>query len=175
MQSYPSPTKFFLIPLVAGSLKREIHICALKDIWDRAQSIYDNFPHMIPIKLTAYGDTALHVAVTANSATFVQGLVNLMTPEDMEITNSDGNTAFCRAAILGNTDLFKTMIAKNDNLPLIRGHDGKLPVHLAALSVRHKTVQDLSSENLLEKMAIEDTKQLFFMTISGGMYGKTKQ
>ena len=164
--------------MIAGSLKRELYIYALKDNWDRAQSIFDKFTGMMRIRLTANGDTALHIAAEANSTTFVQGLVSPghMSTKDLEIKNSDGNTAFCIAAISGNDDLFQTMVEKNKNLPLVSGHDGMLPVHLAALTGRHKIVQDLSSENLLEKMATnpKDIERLFFMTISSAMYGKNK-
>ncbi|XP_061372553.1 ankyrin repeat-containing protein ITN1-like [Gastrolobium bilobum] len=156
---------------MAGSLKRDLYAYAIGDIWYRAQCIYDTFPDMVCIPLTATGDTALHVAVSAKSTTFVQELVKHMTPEDLEIPNIDGNTAFCIAAISGIGDFFQIMIEKNKNLPVIPGHDGMLPVHLAALSGHRKIVENLSSEKLLEKMASRDIVQLFFMTISGNMCG----
>ncbi|XP_027329359.1 ankyrin repeat-containing protein ITN1-like [Abrus precatorius] len=160
-----------MTPEDLSSLKRQLYVYALHNMWQQAQPIFGTFPDMVRIPLTASGDTALHVAVSANSNTFVQGLVNLMTPEDLRIPNSDGNTAFCMAAISGNGEDFQIMIEKNENLPLIPGHDGLLPVHLAALTGHHKIVQFLSSQNLLHKMASKDIEWLFFMTISSSMFG----
>lgn len=149
---------------IAGSLKQELYAYALQKAWRRVKSIYDKNPDMVHIPLTASGDTtlhvavstksasgdtSLHVAVSAKSATFVEELVKLMTPEDLEIQNIDGNTAFCMAAITGNSEFFQIMIAKNQNLPVTRGHDGMLSVHLAVLTGYHKIVQDLCSEDLL--------------------------
>lgn len=142
-------------------------------MWHQAKSIYDEDLDMVRIPLTASGDTALHVAVSAKSTTFVEELVKLMTLEDMQIQNVDKNTAFCMGAITGNGDFFQIMIGKNENLPVIPGHDGMLPVHLAVLTGYHKIVQDLSSENLLQKMDLKDVERLFFMTINSSMYGKT--
>ncbi|CAL0307482.1 unnamed protein product [Lupinus luteus] len=71
-----------------------------------------------------------------------------------------------------NAGLFQIMIQKNPKLPLIRGHGGMLPVHLAVLTAHHEIVQHLSisSQELLHKMENKDIGRLFFMTISSGMY-----
>lgn len=160
---------------IAGALKQELYAYALNNMWHRAQSIYDEYPEMVRIPLTANGDTALHVAVRAKSTTFVEKLVELMTPEDLEIPNADGNTAFCMGAVTGNGELFQIMMEKNINLSVIRGHDGMLPVHLAVLTGYHNIGQDLCSEDLLQRMDFNDIEQLFFMTINSSMYGKTHQ
>ena len=162
---------------MAGSLRKELYRYAVTDNWDQARSIFDEYPHMIRSQLTTFGDTALHIAATANSSRVVQGLVSLhlMTPEDLEIQNSNANTAFCLAAMLGNSGLFESMMGKNHNLPLIPGHNGMLPVHMAALFGYHNTVEALSTENLLERMAPKQIELLFFTTISSGIYGKSKQ
>lgn len=132
---------------------------------------------MMRILLTARGDTALHVALNEGSTTFVEELVKLMTPQDLEIQNRHGNTAFCIAVTARNDYFCQIMMERNENLPLIRGtQDGMLPVHLAVLAGYRKVVKDLSSENLLQKMVFKDIERLFFMTIdSGRMYGKTHQ
>lgn len=162
---------------IAGSIKQELYTYACFNAWRQAKSIYDKFPDIVRILLTAQGDTALHVAVNEESTTFVEELVKLMTPQDLEIQNRHGNTTFCMAVIARNDYFCQIMIEKNENLPLIRGtQDEMLPVHLAVLSDYRKMVNDLSSENLLQKMAFEDIERLFFMTIDNGrMYGKTHQ
>lgn len=146
-------------------------------MWQLARSIFEEFPDLVRIPLTDSGDTALHVAVSAKSTLFVKKLVELahMTPEDMEILNAEGNTAFCMAAIAGNSELLQIMIKKNEKLPVVSGHDGMLPVHMATLGCYHETVQDLSSDRLLHYMDFKDIKRLFFMAISSYMYGKTTE
>ena len=157
-------------------MERQLYLYALEGNWDKAKIICDDFPEGICTPLTANRDTALHVAASANKINFVQPLVERMTKEALEIPNSDGNTAFCVAAISGNSNLFETMIKKNKKLPLIRGQHGMLPVHLAALTGHSQVVQNLSSNNedLLKQMPSDDIERLFFMTIECGMCGKTK-
>ena len=55
----------------------------------------------------------LHAAVEWNSSTFVEGLLNIVTPKDLEIRNFDGDMAFCMAADVGNEYLLQTMLEKN--------------------------------------------------------------
>lgn len=122
---------------------------ARNDMWDQAKCIFDKFPDMVRIPLTANcGETALHVAVSANSATFVEGLVQnlIMTTQDLD------NQHFA-------------FIQKRD--------DDMLPVHLAALAGHHKILQDLCSKFLLHKMTFNDIQRLFFMTINSSMFGKS--
>ncbi|XP_057419045.1 uncharacterized protein LOC130713263 [Lotus japonicus] len=155
-----------------GSLKGRLHDYALLNWWFSAKPIYEEFPDMVRIPLTASGDTALHVAVSRNSIGFVEEFVNFehVTQQDLELRNGNGNTAFCIAAVTGNRKLLQVMIQKNENLALIHGQDGMLPVHLAALGGYHEIVEDLSSENLLEKMDVKDIQQLLFMAINSDMY-----
>lgn len=148
---------------------------ALHNKWDKAKSIYDKYPDMVRIPLSAGGDTALHIAVIMKNTTFVKELVKLMTLQDLEIKNADGNTAFCMAAITGNDDLFKFVMEKYQDMPVSRGQDEMLPVHLAVLTGFHKIVDYLSDQDLLKKMRLKDIEQLFFMTINSSMYGKSLQ
>lgn len=162
---------------IAGSLKDDLLKYVLKNMWHKAKSIYDEAPNMVRIVLTPSGETALHLAVITKNTDFVKELVNFehMTQQDLEIKNSAGNTAFYLAAIAGHVDCCETMIAKNENLAVIRGQDGMLPVHVATLIGYRKIVQALSSGNLLEKMDFKDIERLFFMAINCSMYGKTKE
>ncbi|XP_057425929.1 uncharacterized protein LOC130719324 [Lotus japonicus] len=157
---------------IAGSLKQELYTYTLQNMWDEAKSIYDKFPDMVRIPLTSSGDTALHVAVTANNTDFVKKFVNFehVTPKDLEIPNAEGNTAFCIATVQGSAKFLQIMTKKNEKLPLIPRHDEMLPVHFATLSCYHKIVQDLSSEDRLQKMDFKDIERLFFMAIKSNMY-----
>ncbi|XP_057439833.1 uncharacterized protein LOC130731563 [Lotus japonicus] len=159
-----------------SSLKRELYAFAFQNMWCQAKSIYDKFPDMVRVPLNSSGDTALHVAVSANNTDFVKKLVKFehLTPRDLEIPNAEANTAFCMAAITGGCEFLQIMIEKNDKLPLIPRNDDKmLPVHLATLTCYHEIVQDLTSENLVQRMQLKDIERLLFMAINCSMYGKT--
>ena len=130
---------------------------------------------MLTMELTAFSNIALHATIEWNRSTFVVGLLNIMNTEDLEIMNLDGDTTFCMVATVGNEYLLQTMLEKNDNLTLISRHHGRLQVHLATLSGYHRTMQGLSSGNLLDRMTYKAIELLFFMTISSGIYGKTNR
>lgn len=75
-----------ITPEDLSSLKRKVYVYALRDMWLEAQPIFQNNPNMLRIPLTANrDDTALNVAVSGRSTTFVEGLVSLMSPEDLII------------------------------------------------------------------------------------------
>ncbi|XP_057419751.1 ankyrin repeat-containing protein ITN1-like [Lotus japonicus] len=128
---------------------------------------------MVRIPLTDNEDTTLHVAVSRGNNDFVREFVNYehVTRQDLEIPNANGNIAFCLAAITGKREFLEIMIQKNEDLPLIHGQNGMLPVHLALLSGFHEIVQHLSSYNLLEKMNFKDIERLFFMALNSNIYG----
>ncbi|XP_047179271.1 uncharacterized protein LOC124846099, partial [Vigna umbellata] len=84
-----------------------------------------------------------------------------------------GDTALHVAANAGSTRFVKELVKlMRPEDVLIPNKEGMLPVHLAALSFHHRIVQLLCSDHLLDKMAYEDIKKLFFMTISSNMFGK---
>ncbi|XP_031262321.1 ankyrin repeat-containing protein ITN1-like isoform X3 [Pistacia vera] len=112
----------------------------LRDDWDKAYGGFLKENKMYSIAtISDRGNTALHVAVIANSSKFVRRLVEYMQKEDLAIKNRDGNTAFYLAALSGRVELAKLMFKKNDELPKIRGSNKKkmLPI-LAAAEQDHK-------------------------------------
>ncbi|XP_076892147.1 uncharacterized protein LOC143543790 [Bidens hawaiensis] len=71
--------------------------------------------------ITPNMETPLHVAIMSRNTKFVRELVDMMSKSELELKNSDGNTAFCLAAISGNVVMAKIMIKKNSTLPTICG------------------------------------------------------
>ncbi|KAJ0016973.1 hypothetical protein Pint_11002 [Pistacia integerrima] len=110
---------------------------ALRNDWNTTiTDIFKKDPDNIPLYLTTRisdnHDMALHIAVAADSAVFVQELVNKMEKKDLAMQNRDGCTPFFIAAASGRVELVKPMFGKNTELPSIHGHEGKLPIHIAA-------------------------------------------
>ena len=121
--------------------------------------------------ITKEWGTLLHVVAGTDQVHFVNQLVKLLSPDDLELQNFNGNTAFCYAAAFGNLQIAAMMIKKNACLPKIRGGEGATPLYMAALKgkgdmARH--LYDLTSEILEE----DEWTTLFFLCIKNGLYGE---
>ena len=78
-----------------SSLRRYLHKISLSDNWDRTWSVFNEYSHMLTMELTAFQNIALHVAIEWNSSAFIEGLLSIMTTEDLEIRNLDKDMAIC--------------------------------------------------------------------------------
>ncbi|PWA87986.1 ankyrin repeat-containing domain, PGG domain protein [Artemisia annua] len=118
------------VPLYEASIKCD---------WKAVKTILDqNEENFVSCGLTQNYDTALHVAASANGpkkvVEFVRNLVEKMTEEDLELVNINQNTALYLAAVAGNIETVKIMMAKNRNLQKIPGGKGKMmPLYAAVL------------------------------------------
>ncbi|KAM0023992.1 putative ankyrin repeat-containing domain, PGG domain, ankyrin repeat-containing domain superfamily [Helianthus debilis subsp. tardiflorus] len=77
----------------------------------------------------------------------VRYLVDKMSEADLKLQNSDGNTAFCLAAISGNVDMAEIMLKKNPALSLIYATENTMPLCLAAFHGKHKMVNFLFGQS----------------------------
>ncbi|KAK7412482.1 hypothetical protein VNO78_03946 [Psophocarpus tetragonolobus] len=163
----------------AGMQKREIYIAAASGNWNEASSCFKMNPHWWRIPLTAYGATALHIAVIMRKTRFVEKLVmNYMNIQDMEIGMADGNTAFCLAAITGNMEIVKILFGKNPKLLWIRGQKDMLPIQLASSAGHILMTQFLfqySRKDLDNNMPFQDIVNLFFLNIINHIYTVTSK
>jgi ankyrin repeat protein len=68
-----------------------------------------------------------------------------MTPDDLELKDTNGDTALCSAAVSGNVKIAEAMVIMNNNLPLIRDGHNILPFLIASFSEkqRHRVVSIL--------------------------------
>ncbi|MFS7983129.1 putative ankyrin repeat-containing domain-containing protein [Helianthus anomalus] len=64
----------------------------------------------------------------------------MMQPDELELRNKVGNTAFCLAAIVGNVEMARIMVGRHGQLPTILGRDDKTPLYLAAFHGKHDMV-----------------------------------
>lgn len=115
--------------------------------------------------------TVLHIAVGANHLHFVEELLKLMQPHDLELQDFKGNTAFCFAAAVGNVQIAQIMERKNESLPTIRGGGDFTPLHLAVLLARTEMAWHLfpKTKQIFQEV---DWTTLFFLSINCGLYGK---
>ncbi|CAL5381468.1 unnamed protein product [Camellia sinensis] len=106
---------------------------ALKGDWKAANGVIEIFPTVIRSSITKRWETALHIAVAAKRIHFVEELVGLMNPEDLELQNSNGNTALCFVVTNGTVRIAEVVINKNEHVPMIRGSQGMTPLYMASL------------------------------------------
>ncbi|KAJ6428796.1 hypothetical protein OIU84_020454 [Salix udensis] len=78
---------------------------AHKGDWDATKDYLKKYPDAIKAKIEPYGETALHVAACAGNLKVVEELVKLMSEEDLEIKDDEGNTALSSAATVGITKM----------------------------------------------------------------------
>ncbi|KAI3891270.1 hypothetical protein MKW92_008888, partial [Papaver armeniacum] len=75
--------------------------------------------------------------------TFVMQLVILMTPEQLEITNDDGDTALQIAVLVGNIESIKAMVERNKKLTEISDQYGVIPIVNAGNYASRKGKKDI--------------------------------
>ncbi|MED6179824.1 hypothetical protein PIB30_004468 [Stylosanthes scabra] len=143
--------------------------------WNEASSYDKTHPtYWLRTPLTMNGDIALHIAVAMQHTDFVEKLVQLMSLQDMEIVNADGNTAFSIAVISGNMEIIKSLLNKNPGLVWIRGQkDHMLPIQLAC-KASHLHIVDFLFERISSNPlpSHEDIAMLFFLALNCNIYSK---
>lgn len=144
---------------------------ALKGDWKAAKVMIEADNSLLNAAITKDWGTLLHVAVGTKHVHFVIELVKLLKPNDLELQNYNGNTAFCFAAVSGNMQIAVIMIRKNGRLPHITGAEKMTPLYMAAFFGRSDMARYLYtlSSDILEE---EEWNALFFICIKNDLYGK---
>ncbi|KAE8038600.1 hypothetical protein FH972_011094 [Carpinus fangiana] len=120
------------------------------------EEFMNRHPGSAGLKITYSGDTVLHVAVDAGHGNIVEMLVAIMSEQELEITNNEGNTALINAIRKENYRMAECMLRKNKNLVSIKSSRFGLPV-LEAFKMVHEKLfcylysltpaEDLKPEN----------------------------
>ncbi|BFG26332.1 hypothetical protein CerSpe_126060 [Prunus speciosa] len=84
--------------------------------WDLAKEYLSRNPEAIRERGSLSGATALHLAVSLGYVNMAKALVELMTEEDLEIRDANGQTVMAYAATKGITQLAKCITEKNKKL-----------------------------------------------------------
>ncbi|XP_039169965.1 uncharacterized protein LOC104447703 [Eucalyptus grandis] len=85
-------------------------------------------------RITGNLETALHIAAGGGHREFVEELVKMMMPNELEMQNKVGNTALVFTTASGVREIAMAMVKKNPQLPLIRDSNESMPLCIAALS-----------------------------------------
>jgi ankyrin repeat protein len=88
--------------------------------WNAVEEFLNHHPGSAGLKITDDGGTALHVAVDAGHEHIVEKLVAIMSEQELEITDNDGDTALINAIDKENYRMAECMLRKNVNLVSIK-------------------------------------------------------
>ncbi|KAK9705408.1 hypothetical protein RND81_07G054600 [Saponaria officinalis] len=110
-----------------------LYKAALEGQWKEARTFIDENPEAFTTKITIASETALHIAVGTGKdiIPFVEKMVRKMSPEELALTDQNGDTVLFVAAMVGNLDAAKLLVNKNPNLPNTSSKSD-LPIHRAA-------------------------------------------
>ncbi|XP_057467529.1 uncharacterized protein LOC130756915 isoform X2 [Actinidia eriantha] len=125
------------IPLVKATLAGN---------WESAKKFSEEHENALRVPITKSSETALHIAVgTGKSLHFVKHLVESMSLEELEWPDDEGFTALHTAALIDNTEAAKVLVGKHPKLVYICRSINYLPIHVAAMHGRKKTLSYLLS------------------------------
>uniref|UniRef100_A0A803KWQ4 PGG domain-containing protein n=1 Tax=Chenopodium quinoa TaxID=63459 RepID=A0A803KWQ4_CHEQI len=120
-----------------------LYKAVIKGDWNEVRKFLDEDPEALMAKITIESETALHIAVgTGKHLEFVEKLIRRMSPEDLALTDQNGDTPLSVAAAVGNDQAAKLLVSKNPELPNISGKSG-LPLHRAAQYGHEKMISYL--------------------------------
>ncbi|KAF5940520.1 hypothetical protein HYC85_021687 [Camellia sinensis] len=142
-----------------------LYQAALKGDWKAANGVIEIFPTVIPSSITkGVGNCTSHCS--SREAHSLCGGV------DLELQNSNGNTALCFAAAAGTVRIAEVLINKNEHLPMIRGSQGMTPLYMAALLGHSDMVWYLYQKAKSEDLSDEDRIGILNTFVSTDFYGK---
>ncbi|XP_054824742.1 uncharacterized protein LOC129322445 [Prosopis cineraria] len=143
---------------------------ALRGDWENAQPFLLHQRMLVNAGIAKGHPTMLHLAAGANHFHFVKQLLNYLNEDDLALQDSEGNTALCLAAGVGNIKLVEIMLQKTPSLPGIRNREGLTPLHIAAIQAKRQMTSYLYNKT---KQTLEDVdrRKLFFICIQNDIVG----
>lgn len=113
--------------------------------WYEAMHIISEHPEALRARISMASETALHIAVkVAKDQKFIELLIRRMSPEDLALTDQNGDTALAVAAKVGNIEAANLLVSRNSNLPHILGTNGDgFAIHRAADHAQYEMIKYL--------------------------------
>ncbi|KAL4614493.1 hypothetical protein ACB092_07G058100 [Castanea dentata] len=138
--------------------------------WRVAKDILRIHQRTIRHSITESRESVLHIAFASKHIAFIKEVVRILTDEDLERTNIDGDTGLCFAAKLGIVTIAKEMVKKNNRLPLIRSSEGRTPLCIAVLFGHRDMASYLYTVTSFEGLSFNEYKEILVATITHDMY-----
>ncbi|OWM73216.1 hypothetical protein CDL15_Pgr001330 [Punica granatum] len=110
-----------------------LYKAALAGDWETAKRTFKSDPDAKMAIIYVAPEHALHLAISMGGTQFIKKLVPLLSPEDLEMNASDGQTALHFAAIYGSLDAVKALIDNHKTLTQIINAEGFTALHTAAI------------------------------------------
>ncbi|GLT59931.1 hypothetical protein SLA2020_327240 [Shorea laevis] len=152
------------------TLYAPLYQAALKGDWGKAKEFLNMHPGALNVRITKGWDTVLHVAAGAKHTGFVEEVIKMLSPVDLELRNNDHNTVLCIAAASGITKIAELMVNKNKFLPGMRGNKGVTPLYIAALFGHRDMVWYLYKLTADDDLTQEDYIGLLIAAISTDLF-----
>ncbi|GKU92685.1 hypothetical protein SLEP1_g6384 [Rubroshorea leprosula] len=172
----PSLTPLPMLPTAGNrtstrlTLYAPLYQAALKGDWGKAKEFLNMHPGALNVRITKGWDTVLHVAAGAKHTGFVEEVIKMLSPVDLELRNNDHNTVLCIAAASGITKIAELMVNKNKYLPGMRGNKGVTPLYIAALFGHRDMVWYLYKLTADDDLTQEDYIGLLIAAISTDLF-----
>jgi ankyrin repeat protein len=148
-----------------------LYQAGLRGDWQATKVILDKYPGAIRAHISEDNQNILHIATLAKRSAYVEKLLQLMNPEDLEMKDTDGNTALYYAALSGIVKIAEEMVKINNKLPFIHGKGEVLPLHMASTLRNREMVLYLLSVTHFEELTASDRIDFLSQTISSDLYG----
>ena len=153
------------------SVYLNLYQAAKKRNWHKAKDILRENKKTIGRSITESRESVLHIAFASEHIAFIKEVVQSLTEEDLERTNTDGDTALCFAAKLGFVTIAEEMVKKNNRLPLIRSCEGRTPLCIAVLFGHRNMALYLCTVTTFEGLSPNENTEILVATITYDMYG----
>ncbi|XP_008245178.1 PREDICTED: uncharacterized protein LOC103343292 [Prunus mume] len=123
--------------------------------WNKAKEFLTLHPNAIRATSPSANNTALHMATDFEHEHIVEELVQLMSEEDLELTDKWGWTALAVAANRGNLKMVECMVRKSMKILCIPTKENITPIILASLNEQWDVVHYLYSVTPLQDLMPE--------------------
>ncbi|KAM3694300.1 hypothetical protein ACJW31_07G047600 [Castanea mollissima] len=138
--------------------------------WQDAKKILEGDRDIIRYSITQTKESVLHIAFASKHMAFVKELMQILSDDDLELRNQEGETALCFAAKSGIVAIAKEMVIKNNRLPLVRSKEERTPLHKAALLGLRDMVSYLFTVTSFEGLSPSEHMEILVATITNDMY-----
>ena len=159
------------IPGPKVSVLLKLYQAAKSGNWRLANRILCKNQRTIGSSITESRESVLHIAFASKDMKFIKEVVRILTNEDLERRNVDGDTALCFAAKLGFVTIAKELVEKNNRPPLIRNCEGRTPLCIAVLFGHRDTASYLCTVTSIERLSPNEHTEILVATITYDMYG----